>query len=112
MSDQQGRESRDRTAERDRAVDAHREAREASEQAVPEFHEEGYDETVPGQKEVQAGSVEHTQLLNSYHNATHYADAVNVVVPEAPPPDVEGEGLDARGCEDEDQRREGEDNAE
>jgi hypothetical protein len=48
----------------------------------------GSAETQPGQTEVQAGSVEHQQVLSSFPNATSYGPDVNVVVPpEEPPPD-------------------------
>jgi len=49
------------------------------------FKDVGEEETQPGQKEVVAGTVEHEQLLKSFHNATSYAPNVNVVVPEPEP---------------------------
>lgn len=54
-----------------------------------EFHDAGYNETLPGQIEVTAGSVQHTQLLNAYPNATSYGPTHNVVVPEPEEPPVE-----------------------
>ena len=81
-----------REAAREDAIAAHKEAAEAQVVEEPEFHDVGYDETLPGQVEVVAGSVEHTQLLNSYRNATSYGPEHNVVVPEPevpeePPPE-------------------------
>ena len=50
---------------------------------------EGYDETMPGQDEIVAGTPEHVRVLNAYPNATSYGPDVNVVLPpvEEPPPD-------------------------
>jgi hypothetical protein len=81
-----------REAAREEAVAVHREAAEAQVVEEPEFRDAGYDETLPGQVEVVAGSVEHTQLLNAYRNATSYGPEHNVVVPEPevpeePPPE-------------------------
>jgi phosphatidate phosphatase PAH1 len=42
------------------------------------FKDAGEDETLPGQQEIQSGSVEHQQTLNSYPTATHYGPDVNV----------------------------------
>ena len=89
--------SEDRAAARDsareehkRAVDEQRAAMEAQENETPEFMDAGYEDTLPGQVEVVAGTVEHEKVLNTYHNATSYGPDVNVVVPapeEEPPPD-------------------------
>jgi hypothetical protein len=46
---------------------------------APEFHDAGYDETLPGQTEIIAGTVEHERLLNLYPNATSYGPDHNVV---------------------------------
>lgn len=74
---------------RDSARDIHKEAAgaqraeiEAREAEAAEFIDAGYEETMPGQVEVVAGTVQHEQVLNSYHNATSYGPDVNVVVPE------------------------------
>jgi hypothetical protein len=77
--------------------------RDAATQNEAGFRDAGYDETLPGQHEVEAGSVEHVQLLKSYPNATSYAPDVNVVAKEEaePPPEPLPE-------EDELQREEGE----
>jgi hypothetical protein len=82
----------DREAAREQAAADHKAALEeqaaAREAAPEEFVDAGYDDTLPGQVEVVAGSVQHTQLLNSYRNATSYGPDHNVVVPEEePPPD-------------------------
>jgi hypothetical protein len=54
------------------------------------FKDAGEEETLPGQQEVVAGSVEHQQALNSYPTATHYGPDVNVVA--GPQSENEGEG--------------------
>lgn len=94
------REEMDRR--RDSARDMHKEAAdaqraeiEAREAEAAEFIDAGYEETMPGQAEVVAGTVQHEQLLNAYHNATSYGPDVNVVVPEpeappGPPPEEDG----------------------
>ena len=46
---------------------------------VPEFKDAGYEETLPGQVEVVAGTPEHERVLSSYANATSYGPDVNVV---------------------------------
>jgi hypothetical protein len=65
-------------------------AEQQDEQGNFNFRDAGYDETLPGQEEIQSGSVEHQQVLNSYPTATHYAPDVNVIAkdeePEEPPP--------------------------
>ncbi len=55
--------------------------------ADPEFKNAGEEETKPGQTEVEAGSVEHQQVLKAFPNATSYGPDVNVVLPppETPP---------------------------
>jgi hypothetical protein len=63
------------------------EGRTAAEESV-EPMVEGYDETMPGQEEIVAGTPEHVAVLNAYPNATSYGPDVNVVVPPVePPPD-------------------------
>ena len=95
----------DREAAREEAVAAHKEAAEAQVVEVTEFADAGYDETQPGQTEVVAGTVEHQQLLNSYHNATSYGPDHNVVVPaDEPPPDPPPED-GALSVEEEEERR-------
>ena len=51
------------------------------------FKNAGEEETKPGQTEVEAGSVEHQQVLKAFPNATSYGPDVNVVLPppETPP---------------------------
>ena len=68
------------------AVDAQRAEVEAQEAETAEALDAGYEETLPGQIEVVAGTVQHEQVLNSYKNATSYGPDHNVVVPEPPPP--------------------------
>jgi len=61
--------------------------------ADPEFKNAGEEETKPGQTEVEAGSVEHQQVLKAFPNATSYGPDVNVVLPpeeEPPPPETLG----------------------
>ena len=53
---------------------------------MSEFKNAGEEETKPGQTEVEAGSVEHQQVLKAYPNATSYGPDVNVVLPPEPPP--------------------------
>lgn len=63
------------------------------------FKDAGEDETLPGQQEIVAGSVEHQQTLNSYPTATHYGPDVNVKAqepepvepPPEPPPELDAE---------------------
>jgi glycerophosphoryl diester phosphodiesterase len=50
------------------------------------FKDAGEDETLPGQQEIQSGSVEHIQTLKSYPTATHYGPDVNVKAEEPPEP--------------------------
>ena len=66
--------------------------------ADPAFKNAGEDETKPGQTEVEAGSVEHQQVLKAYPNATSYGPDVNVVLPpeEEPPPPETLSGAAAR----------------
>lgn len=82
MSDVEGRRAR-----RDAAIEAHRAAADAqvAEAPVVEPVMVGYDETLPHQEEVPAGSAEHVQLLNSYPNASSYGPDVNVVIVDVPP---------------------------
>jgi hypothetical protein len=61
------------------------EGRTAAEESV-EPMVEGYDETLPGQEEIVAGTPEHVAVLNAYPNATSYGPDVNVIVPPEPPP--------------------------
>jgi hypothetical protein len=78
----------DREARRAEDVAAHKAAVDAQAVEAPEFHDAGYDETLPGQEEVIAGTVEHEKVLATFPNATSYGPDVNVVVPEPePPPD-------------------------
>ena len=60
-------------------------AEQQDEQGNFNFRDAGYDETLPGQEEIQSGSVEHQQVLNSYPTATHYAPDVNVVAKDEEP---------------------------
>jgi hypothetical protein len=53
---------------------------------MSEFKNAGEEETKPGQTEVEAGSVEHQQVLKAFPNATSYGPDVNVVLPPEPPP--------------------------
>jgi hypothetical protein len=69
-----------------KAVEGRNTAEEMSEPVV-----EGYDETLPGQAEVVAGSPEHERELKAFPNATSYGPDVNVVLPpeeEPPPPET------------------------
>lgn len=100
----------DREAAREQAAADHKAALEeqaaAREAAPEEFVDAGYDETLPGQVEVVAGSVQHTQLLNSYHNATSYGPDHNVVVPaDEPPPDPPPEDGALSAQEEEERQR-------
>lgn len=79
-----------REARRQEFADTHKAAVEAQTVEAIEFEDAGYEETLPGQVEVEAGTVEHVQVLNTFANATSYGPDVNVVVPpppEEPPPD-------------------------
>ncbi len=67
-------------------------AEQQDEQGNFNFRDAGYDETLPGQEEIQSGSVEHQQVLNSYPTATHYAPDVNVVAKDEDSGEGEGEG--------------------
>jgi hypothetical protein len=80
MSDNPERAAK-REALRQEMIAAHRAAMEAEIEA-PDFHDEGYDETLPGQEEIVAGTVEHAKVLSAYHNASSYGPDVNVVIPE------------------------------
>lgn len=77
----------DREARREADVEAHRAAVDAQIAATPEVEPVmvGYDETLPHQEEVPAGSVAHVQLLSSYPNASSYGPDVNVVIVDIPP---------------------------
>jgi hypothetical protein len=79
----------ERAAARDSAVAEHKAAVEAQATEAPEFMDAGYEDTLPGQVEVVAGTVEHVQVLNSFANATSYGPDVNVVVPAPEEPPVE-----------------------
>lgn len=92
-------------ARRDEDIAAHQAAVDAQAVEAVEFVDAGYDETLPGQEEVEAGSVEHVQLLNSYGNATSYAPTHNVVVPPPPEEPPPPEGGVTRGGEYADQQR-------
>jgi hypothetical protein len=43
--------------------------------------------TAPGQTEVVAGTVEHSQVLSSFPNASSYGPDVNVIVPPSQEPE-------------------------
>ena len=90
----------ERAAARDAAREAHVAAVDAQQTEAVEFVDAGYENTLPGQVEVVAGTVEHVQLLNSYANATSYGPDHNVVVPAPPePPPIENGGtLAAEGA--------------
>ena len=92
-------------ARRDEDVAAHQAAVDAQAVEAEPFVDAGYDETLPGQEEVTAGSVEHVQLLNSFSNATSYAPTHNVVVPPPPEEPPPPEGGVTRGGEYADQQR-------
>lgn len=72
---------KDREAEHASFTEQYRHVAERNQATQDEsgFRNAGDDETLPGQHEVEAGSVEHQQLLKSYPNATSYAPDVNVV---------------------------------
>ena len=93
-------------ARRESAREEHKAAVDAQTAETPEveFMDAGYDETLPGQIEVVAGSVVHEQVLKSYPNATSYGPDHNVVVPEPEPPPEEG-GVTRTEEEEEEQRR-------
>ena len=80
-----------REARRQEFVDTHKAAVEAQQTEEIEFLDAGYDETMPGQVEVEAGTVAHVQVLNTFPNATSYGPDVNVVVPPEPEPEPEPE---------------------
>jgi hypothetical protein len=81
-------EANDRAARRDADIAAHKAAVDAQAVEAEPFIDAGYEETLPGQVEIEAGTVEHVQVLNTFANATSYGPDVNVVVPpEEPPPD-------------------------
>ena len=60
----------------------------------PAFKNAGEEETKPGQTEVEAGSVEHQQVLKAYPNATSYGpDDVNIVLPPEQTPEAMAGGI-------------------
>jgi hypothetical protein len=91
-----------RAALREEAIAAHREAIEAS-IAAPEVHDVGYDETLPGQVEVVAGSVEHEKLLQPL-NVSHYADVHNVVIPDPPEGSTDPQAVETSAIDEEEDR--------
>ena len=58
--------------------------RRESEKSETGYRDAGQDPTLPGQREIEGGSVEHQRLLKQYPNATSYGPDVNVVENEEP----------------------------
>jgi len=94
------------TDDRKAELEAQREADEAAHKVALEVaakqaeaeaeqqHGAGYDDTLPGQTEIVAGSPEHEALLRANPNASSYGPEVNVVVapvPVEPEPEPEPE---------------------
>ena len=79
----------DRKAARDEAVAAHKEAVEAQQTEEVEFHDAGYDETIPGQTEIVSGTPEHERELKAFPNASSYGPHVNVIAAEPVEPEEE-----------------------
>jgi hypothetical protein len=76
-------------ARRDADIEAHKTAHDAQieAQGEAEFQDAGYDETIPGQVEVVAGTPEHERELKAFPNASSYGPHVKVVVAPNPEPE-------------------------